>query len=101
MKTQPVSSIHDQKMPRKNEKQLMHDLKMEKYLAFFACALLGLSCLTALALFCLQGFHAWGFRLETSLMHWIGAVTVGTVAAQAATVFNAFFRVPERTSPRE
>jgi hypothetical protein len=81
-----------------DRRRLAHDLKMQRLLALFACTFLGLSCLTALALFCFQEFHAWGFRLDVSLMHWIGGVTVGVVATLASTVFKSFFGASYRIS---
>ena len=72
-----------------------HDLMMKRFLAFFACALLSVCCLTSLSLFCFQGFHAWGFNLDVSLMHWVGGATVGAVATLATTVYRAFFKDSE------
>jgi len=38
-----------------------------------------------------EGFHAWGFNLDTSLMHWIGAATIGMVGTLTMLVYKAFF----------
>jgi len=61
-------------------------------LAQFACLSLGIECVAILAIYCLQGFHAWGFQLEAGLMHWLGAATVGTVASLATIVYRETFR---------
>ena len=69
-----------------------HEMNMQKFLALFSsCALSGTTAV-ALGLFFLQGFHAWGFQLDNSLMHWIGAATIGSIASLAATVYGAFFK---------
>lgn len=76
--------------------RVLHEQQMEKGLALFACSFQGICCLTALALFCFQGFHTYGFQLDTSLMHWIGAITIGNIASLTVIVYKAKFR-PSRT----
>jgi hypothetical protein len=66
-------------------------MKLQKFLARFACIFQGLTLLVALFIFCLQGFHAWGFRLESTLMHWLGIATIGAVASLASIVYKAAF----------
>lgn len=56
--------------------------------------MLGLSCLAAIGIFCLQGFHIWRFQLDPALMHWMGGATIGSLATLAATVYGAFFKKP-------
>jgi hypothetical protein len=73
-------------------RRAFQELSIQRFLIFFACCTLGLSCVVTLALFCFQGFHVGGFQLDNNLMHWIGGVTVGSIAALAATVYGAFFR---------
>jgi hypothetical protein len=68
-----------------------HNWALQTYLARFTCACLGVCCLTSLALFCLQGFHAWGFGLETGLMHWLGGATIGAIGAVASMVYRGTF----------
>ena len=36
----------------------------------------------------LQGFHAWGFNLPISFLHWLGVATVGEVAGLLYLVIN-------------
>jgi len=67
-------------------------MDMQRFLAYFLCAVLGFTNVATIALFFLQGFHLWGFQLDNSLMHWIGGATIGTIGAQAATVYGAFFK---------
>jgi hypothetical protein len=69
-----------------------HRIEMQRFLAKFICGALGLACAAAFVLFYLQGFQGSGFRLESSLMHWIGAATIGALAGLAAAVYGAFFR---------
>jgi hypothetical protein len=69
-----------------------HNMEMQRFLARVGCLLLGLACVITLALFCFQGFHLAGFHLETSLMNWIGAATIGTVAGLLGIVYRAVFR---------
>jgi hypothetical protein len=92
----PESQEKDAKMGSLQErlirKKANHEMKMQLFLAHFICLWLGFSCLAALAIFFLQGFHAWGFRLETGLMHWVGVATVGALAGLAGTVYAEFFK---------
>jgi hypothetical protein len=83
-------------MPRKTSapigrKRIEHEIAMQRRLATFVCLLLGVCCIGALTIFYLQGFHAFGFNLPESLMHWIGAATIGSLGTLATIVFRAFF----------
>jgi hypothetical protein len=69
-----------------------HQIKMQQWLAVAALILFSVSCIAALTLFYLQGFHWGGFNLPDNLMHWLGAVTVGTLASLALIVYQALFR---------
>lgn len=80
--------------PRMLDATSMHRMKLQAFLAYFACAALGISCLVALALVCLQGFHYHGFRLEGALMHWLGAITLGVIGSLASIVYKAVFSGP-------
>jgi hypothetical protein len=68
-----------------------YEIAMQRFLATFVCALLGISCLVGLALFCFQGFHTAGFNLERPLMHWVGVHCVGCIGSLSALVYKAFF----------
>lgn len=77
---------------RLEKSRVVHQQQMEKGLALFACSFQGICCLTALALFCFQGFHTNGFQLDTGLMNWIGAISIGNIASLTAIVYKANFR---------
>jgi hypothetical protein len=108
--SQPLAKIHSRRRVNGDDhanalsekKKINHEIAMQRFLAKFVCAGLGFSSAAALALFYLQGFRVWGFRLETSLMHWIGITTVGAIAGLATTVYGAFFKktVTSRKSKR-
>jgi len=68
-----------------------HNMAMERGLAQYVCALLGVCLVATLTIFFLQGFHAWGFNLDTSLMHRIGWATICMVGTLATLVYKAFF----------
>jgi tetratricopeptide (TPR) repeat protein len=51
------------------------------------------SCGSTLVLFYLQGFHAWGFALDSKLMYWIGGATIGSLASITMIVYKAVLRV--------
>ena len=65
---------------------------MQRFLARFVCIWFGCSCLACVMLFCLQGFNAWGFKLDLDLMKALGVVTVGGIAPLATVVYKAFFK---------
>jgi hypothetical protein len=56
------------------------------------CLTLGVSCLTTLVMFVLQGFHTAGFDLDKSLMHWMGGATVGSIGGLAMIVYKRLIR---------
>jgi hypothetical protein len=72
-------------------KRIEHEIAMQRRLVTVVCRLFGVSCVEALTIFYLQGFHVFGFNLPESLMHWIGAVTIGSLGTLATIVFRAFF----------
>lgn len=72
-------------------RQMEHQMKLQNYLAKFACAFLGFSSFVALFLFCAQGFSLWRFRLDTGLMHWLGVVTIGTLSGLMYVVYRSTF----------
>lgn len=78
--------------------RIIHQLKLQRFLARFACICQGLTVFVALFLFCLQGFHAWGFNLEIHLMHWLGIATVGAVSGFASIVYKAAFKESGRVT---
>src|SRR5215217_330184 len=65
-------------------------------LMFLFCAYGGLLAMTLLIIL-LQGFHLFGFALETSFLNWLGGVTLTEVASLAAIVYRFLFtRVSNR-----
>lgn len=70
----------------------MHEIEMQRFLARFICHWLSVSCSAALVLFCLQGFHLWGFFLDKEIVRLIMVATVGGIGSLAAAVYSAFFR---------
>jgi len=51
------------------------------------------SLLTAtMLIFFLQGFRLWGFSLDTGLLRWLGAATVGEIAGLLTLTLRALFR---------
>ena len=73
-------------------KRALHEIATQKFLVSFACWILGLASITTLAMVCFQGFHFRGFSLESRLMQWIGATTLGVVASLVTIVYRALFR---------
>ena len=64
---------------------------LQRLLASVISGLLICECFAGLGIFFLQGFHFAGFNLPDRLMHWIGAVTIGTTGTLAAIVYRAVF----------
>jgi hypothetical protein len=55
----------------------------------FLFAAYGFLLAATIAIFFLQGFHAWGFSLETSLLKWLGAATIGEIGGLLYITFKA------------
>jgi hypothetical protein len=47
-------------------------------------------------MFVLQGFHAAGFDLDKSLMHWMGGATIGSIGGLAMIVYKRLIRQTHR-----
>jgi hypothetical protein len=47
--------------------------------------------LATMAIFFFQGFKAWGFNLDSSLLKWLGGATIGEVAGLLTITLNAVF----------
>jgi hypothetical protein len=93
----PIKSRRD---PDKHEEEsierewLRHTIHMQRTLASFICRALAFSLAATIGIFYLQGFHYLDFHLPDSLMHWMGAVTLGEIASLSAMVYGAFFKQP-------
>ena len=61
-----------------------------KIIAFLLWAYGGLLLVT-MGIFLLQGFHAWGFALESKLLAWLGASTVGEIGGLLMLSFRVVF----------
>ena len=46
----------------------------------------------AMAMFFLQGFRLWGFQLDSALIQWLGAATIGEVGGLLTLTFAAIFK---------
>jgi hypothetical protein len=64
--------------------------QQNKIINFLLVAYGVLLCAT-MAIFFLQGFHAGGFSLDTSLLKWLGGATIGEIAGLLTITFNAVF----------
>lgn len=71
-----------------------HTMAMQRCLAAGVGILLSVSSIASLSIFFLQGFHVSGFNLSESLMHWIGAMTIGSLGGLTTIVYRAFFPNP-------
>jgi len=45
-----------------------------------------------MAMFFLQGFRLWGFQLDSALIQWLGAATIGEVGGLLTLTFAAIFK---------
>lgn len=57
----------------------------------FLLAAYGLLLLATMVIFFLQGFHGWGFSLDTALLKWLGGATVGEIAGLLTITLHAVF----------
>jgi hypothetical protein len=51
----------------------------------------GVLLLATMAIFFFQGFKAWGFSLDPSLLKWLGGATVGEIAGLLTITLHAVF----------
>jgi hypothetical protein len=57
----------------------------------FLLAAYGFLLMATLAIFFLQGFRAWGFSLDASLLKWLGGATIGEIAGLLTLTLKAVF----------
>jgi hypothetical protein len=48
--------------------------------------------LATMVIFYLQGFKAWGFNLDGSLLKWLGGATIGEIAGLLTLTLGAIFK---------
>jgi hypothetical protein len=73
--------------------------QQNKMINFLLVAYGVLLCAT-MSIFFLQGFHAWGFVLDASLLKWLGGATIGEIAGLLAIAFKAVFGQKALTKPK-
>ena len=73
------------------EEALSNIAMRERAVTFLFTAYGGLLASTVIIIF-LQGFHLWGFNLESGFLNWLGGATIGEVAGLASLVYGALFR---------
>lgn len=66
-------------------------LDMQKQALSFIQRVYGSLLFVTMIIIIFQGFKLWGFSLESSFLHWLGASTVGEVASLAILVYKALF----------
>ncbi len=62
-----------------------------KALRFLLWVFPGLLIFTILVIL-FQGFNYYGFKLESSFLHWLGAATIGEIVGLGGVVYGALFR---------
>lgn len=77
---------------RLERQRAVHKMHIQRFLIQYVCVSLACTGFAALGLFYLQGFHPFGFALDTSLMHWIGSATIGAIGGATTIVYRAVFR---------
>jgi hypothetical protein len=70
--------------------------QQEKIIDFLLWAYGGLL-LASIVILGLQGFKAWGFNLDATLLKWLGGATIGEIAGLLALTFGAVFRKPKHS----
>lgn len=73
-----------------------HRMKLQRELVRFACRTYGATCIAAIILFYLQGFHLFGFWLDSRAMYWIGGTTIGAIGGLTATICKDVFQPRSR-----
>jgi hypothetical protein len=67
-----------------------HLTLQEKVVNFLLCAY-GFLLLSSTVIIFFQGFHAWGFSLDSHLLNWLGGVTIGEIGGLLLLTFRAIF----------
>ncbi|MGC9947278.1 MAG: hypothetical protein ABSF64_12990 [Bryobacteraceae bacterium] len=71
-----------------------HITQQGKIINFLLVAYGGLL-LATMAIFYFQGFKAWGFNLDATLLKWLGGATIGEIAGLLTLTLGAVFRKPK------
>jgi len=75
-----------------DEAQAEHERRLQNRTSDFLLRAYGVLLAATLLIFFLQGFALWGFHLEETTLHWIGAATVGQTAGLLALAIRSIFR---------
>jgi len=67
-------------------------LESQRNILNFLLAAYGYLLVVTTAILFLQGFRAWGFQLDGSLLKWLGAATIGEIGGLLALTFRASFK---------
>ena len=54
-------------------------VELRRQVVVFLLWAYGLLLFSTMGIVCLQGFHAWGFRLESAFLMWLGGATIAQI----------------------
>ena len=67
-------------------------VEFQQQIVTFLLVAYGFLLVMTVAVLMLQGFHAWGFSLDGSLLRWLGVATIGEIGGLLLLTFRAVFR---------
>jgi len=72
-----------------------HIINQQGKIINFLLVAYGALLLATMVIFYLQGFKTCGFKLEESLLKWLGGATIGDIAGLLTLTFGAVFKKPK------
>jgi hypothetical protein len=67
-------------------------LRLQDRIINFLLWAYGLSLLTTMAIFLLQGFRLWSFSLDLKVLLWLGGATIGEIGGLLVLTFRVVFK---------
>lgn len=70
----------------------LSEIKLRENVVKFLFWVYGVVLIITFTLIFLQGFNAWGFKLESTLLNWLGGATVGEIVGLVSLVWGYLFQ---------
>jgi len=67
-------------------------LHLQRRIITFLLSAYGFLVAATMAIFFLQGFHAWGFALDLKVLVWLGGATIGEIGGLLLLTFRVVFK---------
>ena len=67
-------------------------INLREKMVLFLLVSYGFLILTTMSIFFLQGFNAFGFKLDVNTLAWLGGATIGEIGGLLALVYGSLFK---------